>query len=43
MLEALKDPNARDHEHMKEWIGEDFDPGEFSVQAVDEVLGEGEW
>ena len=43
MLEVLKDPNARDHEHMKEWIGEDFDPGEFSVQAVDEVLGEGGW
>ena len=41
MLEVLKDPNARDHERMKEWIGEGFDPGEFSVQAVDEVLGEG--
>ena len=41
MLEVLKDPNARDHEHMKEWIGEDFDPEVFSAQAVDEVLGEG--
>ncbi len=43
MLESLADPNARDHEHVKEWIGEDFDPEVFSAQAVDMVLGEIEW
>ena len=43
MLEVLKDPNARDHEHMSEWIGEDFDPEVFSPQAVDMLLGKMRW
>ncbi len=43
MLEVLKDPNARDHEHMKEWIGEDFDPEVFSPQAANMVLGKMRW
>ena len=43
MLEILKDPNARDHDHMKEWIGEHFDPEVFSAQAVDMVLGKMRW
>ena len=41
MLEVLEDPNAPDHEDMKEWVGEDFDPGEFSAKAVYEVGGGG--
>ena len=43
MLEVLEDPNARNHEHMKEWIGEHFDPEVFSARAVDEVLGKERW
>ena len=43
MLEILKDPNARDHDHMKEWIGEHFDPEVFSAQAVDMMLGKMRW
>ena len=43
MLEILKDPNARDHDHMKEWIGEHFDPEVFSPQAVDMLLGKMRW
>ena len=43
MLEALKDPNADDHAHMKEWIGEDFDPEVFSAKEVDRELAEGDW
>lgn len=30
MLEIREDPNARDHEHMKEWLGEPFNPEVFS-------------
>ena len=43
MLEVLEDPNARNHEHVKEWIGEHFDPEVFSARAVDEVLGKERW
>ena len=43
MLDALKDPNAPDHEDMSEWIGELFDPEVFSPQAVDMVLGKMRW
>ena len=43
MLEALKDPNAQDHEEMKEWIGEDFDPDIFSPEGVDRMVGRMRW
>lgn len=43
MLESLADPKAEDHEHVKEWIGEDFDPEVFSARTVDRELGEMEW
>ena len=38
MLSALQDPNDRDHAHISEWMGEDFDPDEFSVDAVNRRL-----
>lgn len=43
MLESLADPKAEDHEHVKEWIGEDFDPEGFSAKEVDRELAEGDW
>ena len=43
MLETLEDPRARDHEHMKEWVGGHFDPEVFSAQAVDMLLGKMRW
>ena len=43
MLDSLEDPRARDHEHMKEWIGGHFDPEVFSAQAVDMLVGEMRW
>ena len=43
MLAALKDSNTPDHDHMRDWIGEDFDPEVFSHQAVNTVLGKMKW
>ena len=43
MREILEDPNARDHEHMKEWLGEPFDPDVFSPHAVDMIVGQMRW
>lgn len=43
LLDTLKDPNAPDHAHMKEWCGEDFDPVSFNPRAVDRVLGRMGW
>ena len=43
MLDSLKNPNARDHEHMKKWVGGHFDPEVFSPQAVDMTLGKMKW
>ncbi len=33
MLSVLQDLKDRDHTHISEWVGEDFDPDEFSVDA----------
>ena len=43
LLDALKDLNAPDHAHMKEWYGEDFDPVSFSPRDVDRVLAQMRW
>ena len=37
-LEILKDPDHPEHEDVREWMGEDFDPEEFDVRYVDEAL-----
>lgn len=38
MLEALQDPDHEEHEALREWIGEGFDPDAFSVDEVNEWL-----
>jgi hypothetical protein len=38
LLEAISDPDHEDHEDMQEWIGGDFDPEDFSVDQVNEML-----
>ncbi|MBU1718206.1 MAG: plasmid pRiA4b ORF-3 family protein [Bacteroidetes bacterium] len=38
MLEALADPKHPEHEDIKEWYGDDFDPEYFSVDAVNASL-----
>jgi len=31
MLDALNDPDSEDHEEVREWLGEDFDPNHFDL------------
>ena len=33
-LEVLRNPNDREHEEIREWMGEDFDPEKFSLEDV---------
>jgi hypothetical protein len=37
-VEAMADPKHESHAEMKEWIGGKFDPGKFSVEAVNKEL-----
>ena len=38
-LEILQAPDHREHEDIKDWMGEGFDPEEFSVEEVNGALG----
>ncbi len=38
LLEALADPNHERHEELCDWIGDDFDPMDFSVDSVNRQL-----
>jgi hypothetical protein len=38
LLDALAHPNHEQHQEMREWIGEDFDPQAFSVEEVNRKL-----
>ncbi len=40
LLEILKNPDHPEYEERREWIGGDFDPEAFSVEAADAALGE---
>lgn len=37
-LEAIRDPNHKEHREMQEWIGREFDPEAFSVAETDQDL-----
>ena len=37
-LEILKDPDHDEHEEIRDWMGADFDPEEFSVEYVNAVF-----
>jgi hypothetical protein len=37
-LEAIADPNHPEHEDMVDWIGDDFDPEAFDLEAVNHAL-----
>jgi hypothetical protein len=37
-LEAIQDPDHPEHEHYLEWIGGEFDPEEFDLDAINEAL-----
>lgn len=42
LLEAIHDVNHPEHADTLEWIGEDFDPEEFDLEAVNSLLQEEE-
>jgi hypothetical protein len=37
-LETMADPGHPDHEELREWIGQDWDPDHFEVDSVNEAL-----
>ncbi len=37
-LEAISDPDHRDHQEMLEWIGGEFDPERFDLESVNKEL-----
>ena len=37
-LEAIKDPKNEQHEEMLEWVGREFDPEAFDLEAVNQKL-----
>lgn len=37
-LEAIADPNNPDHSGMLEWVGGEFDPEEFDIEAINRGL-----
>jgi len=39
-LEAYKDSEHPEHENMKEWVGGFFDPNEFNLDEINQVLRE---
>lgn len=38
MLAVLSDPSHENRDELLEWMGEDFDPAQFDLQAVDKQL-----
>ncbi len=38
LLDAIRDPNHEEHEDMLDWLGDDFDPLEFSIEDVNGAL-----
>ena len=42
-LEVILDPTHEEHEHYREWAGGAFQPEEFDVKAVNEVLSRMRW
>jgi hypothetical protein len=39
LLAVLRDPADPEHRELTEWVGEDFDPEEFDLEAVNRELG----
>ena len=38
LLEAIRNPNHKQHEEMLEWVGGEFDPEAFDLEAVNKEL-----
>ncbi|MBN2209803.1 MAG: plasmid pRiA4b ORF-3 family protein [Sedimentisphaerales bacterium] len=40
MLEAIADSNHENHEDIMEWLGDEFDPDEFDLEAINDDLAQ---
>jgi len=38
LLDALRDPNHKQHKELKDWVGGDYDPKAFSIEGVNRIL-----
>jgi hypothetical protein len=38
LLEALQNPRHPEHKELLEWVGKDYDPERFSIEAVNRIL-----
>jgi hypothetical protein len=38
LLDALGDPKHEQHEELQAWVGNDYDPGAFSIEDVNQML-----
>jgi hypothetical protein len=38
LLEAISDPNRAEHDSIIEWLGDDFDPEKFDLEAVNQAF-----
>ena len=38
LLDALRDPKHEQHKELKDWVGGDYDPEAFSIEAVNRIL-----
>ena len=38
LLESLQNPSHPQHEDLLEWVGEDYDPEKFSIEAINRIL-----
>ena len=38
LLDAISDPHHKQHEEMREWVGDDYDPEVFSIDTVNRML-----
>lgn len=38
LLEALQNPRHPQHEELLEWVGEEYDPKKFSIEAINRIL-----
>ncbi len=38
LLEAISDPNHPEHDERLEWLGDEFDPGAFDLEAINQDL-----
>ena len=38
LLDVLRDPTHEEHQELRDWVGGDYDPEVFSIEAVNRIL-----